>query len=141
MDYRPGTVLVWHDFSLPNLGRIIKNVIFVFLGRDSILDYPLCLHFHRATTNTKEGSLVIKFSQGEYRIFDANCMLNFNERHYSIPNDYCEQNIDKIHILGELPDDVVRRIWNCIKKSPHYSEKVKSSIRDSLQRNGIEVKK
>lgn len=141
MDLKPGTVLLWHEFNIPNYLGKIKPVLFVFLGQDSILECEIYIHLHRFTSKIKDHPLTIRFSCGEYGIFDCDCILDFNEKPYPIENNYYQENISKIKPLGLLPEDIIRRIWNCIKKSNFYSKKTRSRIRDYLYNHGIIVDK
>lgn len=150
MELKPGTVILWKEFKIPNYGEEVKPVLMLYLGRDSITEFSIFFHLHRFTGQIqhfrqygdRDSSLAINYSKTQYTFFDDDCILNFNEHNYSIPKEYFENNFMKNNIeeIGELPEHELRRIFKLLKKAPHYNKKVITSIRESYNRFGITIK-
>ncbi len=144
-DLKPGTVIFWNDFNIPNYPGKIKDTWFIYLGKDSVFDCPIYIYCHRFTsqiqhftdTGDRKNDLTISFSKKQYEIFDDHCIINFREKNYSIPTYYIENNLNNIQLKGILPEDAIRRIWNLLQKAPHYSPKILDSIKKSLNNIGI----
>jgi len=138
-----GHVIIIDRFDLPNVGETVKSTWMVYLGRDSITQSPISIHLHRLTSQighygasgTRSRELTVFFARGQFGIFDEDSILDFNERGYHIPRERFETY--NIIPRGKLPEDVLRRIWNCVSRSKFYTRIQLVSIRESLNRAGI----
>jgi hypothetical protein len=143
LDLKAGSVLHIIDFKYPNYGNEVKPVWMVYLGRDDINACDLFLHLHRFTSQTqhycaggpRDASLAIPFTCNQYGIFTEACVLDFNEPGYHLPHGRITEH--KYEVFGPLPEDVIRRMWNVMNKSRHYSKIQLKTIRASLSNSGI----
>jgi hypothetical protein len=141
---KPGTIFKWNDFPYPKIGSKIKPRWFICLGDTGLLSCPIFIHICTTTTSindfkpggTREKHRVFSFDKKRYPCFDEDCILDFDERPYSLPEGTLESNSD-IEIKGELDKQTMKLIYEGIFKSQFYSPKILLDIHTSLNKIGI----
>jgi len=139
---KPGTIFRWSQFPYLKSGEI-KPRWFISLGKTSLLSPQVFCHLCTTTRNInafKKGGEREKhdnftFNPEKYP-FDEECILDFNERPYSVPEKDLKNNPD-IEVKGILTDQDLRMIYNRILQSPSYSRQIILDIHASLNAIGI----
>jgi hypothetical protein len=141
---KPGTIFRWNNFPYPKIGNEIKSRWFICLGDTGLLSYPILIHMCTTTTSmddfkrggTRESHRVFSFEKKRYPCFDEDCILDFDERPYSLPEGTLGSNSD-IEIRGELDKQTLKAIYEGILESQFYSPRILLDIHTSLNKIGI----
>ncbi|MCL2154419.1 MAG: hypothetical protein FWH53_02005 [Leptospirales bacterium] len=140
-----GDIITIENFDLPDIGDTEKRIWCIYMGMDSILDYPIYVYFCRTTTQkedfekggNRDGHKFIEFSKGQYG-FEKTCLLDLNER----PKANITQEKFNSYIItkkGRLPDFRIKEIFNKCLTEFLLPRQLKS-VRDSLAQVGIYIK-
>jgi len=140
--FKVGTVFKWKQYPYPH-DNILKDRWFVYLGESSILDEHTIFAYICTTTTQlqhyepngdRASHDFIKFEKGKYD-FNKTCILDlfFKE---SLEKSKLE-NSQEIEFKFFLDKETMKRIYNKIYISKHFSKKEKRRIYESYNRNGI----
>ena len=139
---KPGTILKWSQFPYPKSGKK-KDRWFIYLGKTSLLSTPILAHLCTTTTNIAAFKMGGERQRHDHKIFtpekypfDEECVLDFDERPYSVPEEKLKNNPD-IKVKGALTEPDLRMIYNRILKSPAYSKQIILDIHSCCNAVGI----
>jgi len=139
-----GDVIRWDNFPYPR-DNDVKPRWFIYLGRTSIFKVPvfslLCTtttqfhHFEPGGTRSNHAYRL--FSVKEFRLFDKDCILDFEEDLHDISQDILERCSDQIQIKGRLDENTMRSIYKQFSRPGVVSKVILIDIYDSFNRDGI----
>lgn len=144
MHLKVGDVIRWNDFPYQRAGEI-KPRWFIYLGRSSIISTPTYLCFCTTTTQLQHFNsggdrshhAIKRFDVRQFPMFEENCILDYDEDIYDLPEDkfiMCKANID---IKGSLDSDTMRNIYKQFLKSDVCSKIIMIDIHNSFNQDGI----
>lgn len=139
-----GDVIRWDPFPYPREGTV-KARWFICLGRSSIVSTPVFAHLCTTTTQlhqfeaggSRANHNIRRFGSKQYKMFDADCALDFEEEPYPITEDVLRKCENDITLRGRLDIDTMRNIYNQFLKSDVISKMIMFEIHESFGRDGI----
>ncbi len=144
---KPGDVFRWIEFPRPRFDEIVKARWFVYLGTTGPFAQFAYIHCATTTTQTehyepggsRERSSIWRIRVSEITFFDQDCILDYNEQPFSIPESEIQDALRRgqIEIKGTLPEDKIRMIYKQIMRSDSYSRRILIDIHESLNRFGF----
>ena len=142
---RVGTVFLWNRYPYQNDG-VVKNRWFIYLGQTDRFSAPIYVHIATSTTQTQHyrpgGSRAdhksLRFKAGEYGFCD-DCLVDPNQIDSDIQAADFERCVSdgRIEILAELPEELLRRLYDLILQARHLMPKIQLDIHAGL--NGIGI--
>jgi hypothetical protein len=132
---QPGTVIRWDNLTAPHFGGKLKPRWLVCLGCTDFFSDPLLYYFHSTTTKDRAGEPRLELPRTRYPYFGEDCFIYFNEKPYC-----CEKtNLNSADIVkkGKLDPEVLRRLYEGIRSSRHYSKMQLIDIHSSLNMAGL----
>lgn len=144
--FKVGDVFIWIDFPyIRDISSSAKNRYFIYIGKTKVFVTPLCLYIITSTTQIKY------YNQGEERYnhnfcrffkgecgFEEESVIDVDFNFYSdITQEQIEDCKDDIKIIGKVPMEKLRHIYNLILKSRKIPGIVKFDIYNSFKLEGI----
>ena len=137
-----GSVFIWNNFPFREEGKA-KNRYFVYFGESHYPDNPIKVFLITTTSRIyhyeEEGA---RKSHNYYR-FEA-CSFGFVEEsildvdsYYDIDKETFEKYKEDMEEKGQLPEPILKNIYNLILKSKNISMKIKQDIHTNYNFYGI----
>jgi len=140
-----GTVLKWDNFPLRRYGGKLKPRWFIYIGETGLLSQITIIYL--ATTTTKADPFKaggsrsdhnkFTFRTQEFREFEEDCILDYDEQPYAIEKDKFLKNQSDISVKGQLKEETMRMIYNQFLRSGSCSNIIMFDIHDSFNKAGI----
>ncbi|MBU3896712.1 MAG: hypothetical protein KJ697_02145 [Nanoarchaeota archaeon] len=148
MNIDVGTVVRWNNFPLPKYGEEKKPRWFICIGFTGIFAQVAEVYFCTTTAQIdkfnsggireKRDHYIFQTNHPKYSMFDENCIIDFEEKPYVVTKNKLNYHQNDIEIRGELDEQTLRMIYNCILKSNRrLSLMEKRDIHDSYNKFGI----
>lgn len=137
-----GCIFKWKDFPYQKDG-IIKDRYFIFMGRTSIFSlttdyylFTLTAELNYYEKNSKRSNnLFILIKKGNYRL-PEDSIIDIDVGLHTIQENKILNN-NKIINLGQISEELIRKIYNFVIITKYISKKVRIDIYDSLNKSGI----
>ena len=144
--FKVGDVFIWKNFPyIRDTSSSIKNRYFIYVGKTKVFVTPLCLYITTSTTQTKHyekggeryNHNVCRFLKGEAG-FEEESIIDVDFNFYSdITHEQIKNCMSDIEIIGKVPVEKLRHLYNLIIKSDKIAKIVKMDIFNSFQLDGI----
>lgn len=123
----------------------VKGRWFIYLGKTSIFSTPTFAYLCTTTTQLehfadggdRRNHAFKRFDVRQFKMFESDCILDYNEDLHEVPEANIEKCADQIEIKGHLDNDTMRNIYKQFARPGVVSRIVMLDIHDSFNRDGI----
>lgn len=137
-----GSVFIWNNFPFREEGKA-KNRYFVYFGESHYPDNPVKVFlitttsriYHYEEEGARKSHNYYRFKAGSFGFIEES-ILDVDS-YYDIDKKSLEKNKENIEEKGQLPEHILKDIYNLILQSKNISIKVKQDIHDSYNCAGI----
>jgi hypothetical protein len=139
-----GEVIRWDNFPYRKDGPI-KPRWFIYLGRTSILTTPIFAYLCTTTTQnehfnpggSRANHAIKKFDVKQFPMFEQDCILDYDEELYEVPEEILEKCKGHIIVKERLDENTLRNIYKQFSRPGVVSPIKMRDIHDSFNRDGI----
>jgi len=140
-----GTVLKWDNFPLARYGGALKPRWFIYLGETGLLSQITIIYLTTTTTQadhfqaggSRSGHSKFIFKTQEFKEFEEDCILDFEDRPYEIEKEGFLKKRGDISVKGKLKEETMRMIYKQFLRSGSCSKITMLDIHDSFNKAGI----
>ena len=140
-----GTVFRWINFPVPRYGEQEKPRWFICIGFSSIVsgieDIYLCTTTTQLnsfkSSGSRKGHRHFIFNTDKFPFFDEDCIIDFDEKPYTISKEKLNKCKDDISIKGKLDNNTLIMIYNYFFLSNNISLLELHDIHTSYNNAGI----
>ncbi len=145
MNLEIGTLLRWDHFPAPKYGTEIKPRWFIYLGETGSFAQIAYVYLATTTTQldhfqpggTRAGHIHFKFEKRQFGMFDEDCIIDFDEKPYSIEKDNLLKYQANIVEKGMINELTLRMIYNRFLQSGLLSKMEMLDLHSSFNNAGI----
>lgn len=145
MNLEVGTVFRWNNFPFQKYGSEVKARWFVCVGSSGLFAQIAMVYLCTTTTQTDKfkgggnrcNHSHFKFEISQFPEFEEDCVIDFDEKPYSMEKNRLLSYKDDIETRGKLNDNILRMVYKRLQQSGLLSYVEKCDIYDSFNRCGI----
>ncbi|MRR17781.1 MAG: hypothetical protein EG826_15140 [Deltaproteobacteria bacterium] len=145
MNLEVGTLFRWDQFPEPRYGTETKARWFIYLGETGTFSQIALVYLATTTTQienfqsgeTRSGHDHFKFEKRQFIMFDCDCVIDFDEKPYTIEKDKLLRSQANIIEKGKLNEQTMHMIYKKFLQSGSLSKMEMLDLHSSFNKAGI----